>query len=108
MKRTLRAALSAALFVAPVVALAHGEFAWIGDSQTQNPVTGEFCCGERDCFKIPTKDLRRFGDEYRFKYAGQVFKFPAAQALLSRDRFNWACFNLETGKPRCLFLNANG
>ena len=105
--RYLLAVALIAVFLVP--AMAHGPYAWIGDNNLTNPVTGEGCCGVEDCFPLPAGDIRNMGQgEYRFRLNNHIYRFPTRQVSPSRDGANWACFNQSTGKPRCLFIYFGG
>ncbi len=85
----------------------HDQWDWIMDNSLENPVTGQWCCGKSDCFKLEVEDVIRMNKkEYRFRLNGKVYKFPSNQVLPTRDHHGkpWACFNLGTGLPRCLFV----
>ena len=57
--------------------------------------------------KLEIKDITKYGKgKYIFYYRNRLYSFPANQVLSTQDKEGrpWACFNMITGKPRCLFL----
>src|ERR1700687_4557215 len=100
MRPFLLLAVSAAMLsVAPVPgALSHDH--WINDGKYVNPnKRNELCCGEGDCFVIPSEQVTMTGDGY---VIFGVEKIPFTEAQPSPDGAFWRC-KLPDGTRRCFF-----
>jgi hypothetical protein len=71
---------------------------WISRGGHRN-AAGEWCCGEGDCFVIPSEQVRMSGDGYL------IFnreKIPFQEAQPSPDGAFWRCMRPD-GSRRCFF-----
>lgn len=95
--RTLALAIGVLCLVASEIC-AHGDADWIRREGYRNSV-GEFCCGERDCSRIPRGDVvRTMGGYYLTQRAEFVHE---REALPSIDEDYWLCE--WAGQRKCFF-----
>lgn len=80
------------------VALAHDQASWIMKGGHKN-AAGEWCCGEGDCFVIPTEQVSVGGHGYRL-YGLETVPFNEVQP--SPDGVYWRCKRPD-GTRRCFF-----
>jgi len=90
-------ALLPAYFVASV-ALAHDQASWILKGGLRN-AAGEWCCGEGDCFVIPSEQVSVSSNGYRL-YGLETVPFNEVQP--SPDGVYWRCKRPD-GTRRCFF-----
>jgi hypothetical protein len=76
---------------------------WI-NLQGQRNAAGEWCCGEGDCFIIPTEQVKMTGDGY-ILFGNE--KIPFAEAQPSPDGAFWRCKRPD-GSRRCFFAPPPG
>jgi hypothetical protein len=88
----IRAALVALMI--PWAAYAHD--AWINGHRN---AAGEWCCGEGDCFVIPSRSVRVAWDGY---HLFEVEVVPFVEAQPSPDGAYWRCKRPD-GTRRCFF-----
>jgi hypothetical protein len=81
------------LLAAPVPA----HDSWI--SRQSNPITKEWCCGEGDCFVIPSQNVRLAVDGY---HLFEVETVPFSETQPSPDGAFWRCKRPD-GSRRCFF-----
>lgn len=86
-----------AYFVASL-ALAHDQASWILRGGLKN-AAGEWCCGEGDCFAIPSEQVSVSRTGYRL-YGLETVPFNEAQP--SPDGVYWRCKRPD-GTRRCFF-----
>jgi hypothetical protein len=92
-------------FLLPLAALAHDDAEWINRGDYKNKITGEHCCGPKDCAILPS---------------GQAFPahlgwfLPATNETIgyslihrSKDGQFWRCSD-KWGRTRCLFVPLEG
>jgi hypothetical protein len=91
----LALALASFLFIAADSA-AHDS--WISRGGLRNGA-GEWCCGEGDCFVIPSQSVRLASDGY---HLFEVETVPFAEAQPSPDGAFWRCKRPD-GSRRCFF-----
>jgi len=89
---------------------------WISRGALRNPVTNEWCCGEGDCFVVPSEQVSARADGYHVvirettkTYGGAVSTtmtraeiVPYAEAQPSPDGAYWRCKRPD-GSRRCFF-----
>jgi hypothetical protein len=92
-----------ALFIAAAVfgwaSGAWGHEHWISAKKFRNPLTGELCCGDNDCFMIPKEQVRLTKQGYELSTGELV---PYSEALPSEDGEYWRCKRYN-GSRRCFF-----
>jgi hypothetical protein len=76
---------------------------WINLQQQRN-AAGEWCCGEGDCFIIPSDKVRMTGDGY---VLFESEKIPFSEAQPSPDGAFWRCKRPD-GSRRCFFAPPPG
>ena len=86
-----------AYFVASV-AFAHDQASWILRGGLKN-AAGEWCCGEGDCFAIPSEQVSVSDNGYRV-YGLETVPFNEVQP--SPDGVYWRCKRPD-GTRRCFF-----
>lgn len=82
-------------------AQAHGEYAWIGESNLRDPINGQHCCGPIDCEQIP--EPKPTDDGYFIPSTGETI--PYKRLLPTQDGKWWRCRYLageKKGQTRCL------
>jgi hypothetical protein len=99
LRRFIRSALPA-LFIFSLAfmprSLAHDS--WISRNALKN-AAGEWCCGEGDCFVIPSESVRMSGVGYEL-YGKEAVPYSEAQP--SPDGAFWRCKRPD-GSRRCFF-----
>jgi hypothetical protein len=80
------------------VAFAHDQASWILRGGLKN-AAGEWCCGEGDCFAIPSEQVSVNGAGYRL-YGLETVPFNEVQP--SPDGVYWRCKRPD-GTRRCFF-----
>jgi hypothetical protein len=93
----LRLALAFACFLL-VAANTSAHDSWISRGALRNGA-GEWCCGEGDCFVIPSQHVRLGADGYHLFEAETV---PFNEAQPSPDGAFWRCKRPD-GSRRCFF-----
>jgi hypothetical protein len=91
----------ALIFATLVLAVADTTFAhdsWISRGGHRN-AAGEWCCGEGDCFVIPSEQITMTGDGYILFGAEKI---PFTEAQPSPDGAFWRCKRPD-GTRRCFF-----
>ncbi len=88
----------ACLFGAASTSFAHDS--WIAHGKYRNPATGEWCCGEHDCFVIPADKVAVGKTGYEIRYLGETV--PYERVLPSEDGKYWRCHRPD-GTRRCFF-----
>ena len=78
------------------LALAHDS--WISRGALRN-AAGEWCCGEGDCFEIPSEQVHIAANGYLL-YGNEMVPFSEAQP--SPDGAYWRCKRPD-GSRRCFF-----
>jgi hypothetical protein len=78
------------------LALAHDS--WISRGALRN-AAGEWCCGEGDCFEIPSEQVHIAANGYLL-YGNETVPFSEAQP--SPDGAYWRCKRPD-GSRRCFF-----
>ncbi len=76
---------------------------WINQQGKRN-AAGEWCCGEGDCFVIPSDQVSMAGDGY---VLFGVEKIPFTEAQPSPDGAFWRCKRPD-GSRRCFFAPPPG
>ncbi len=96
------ALLAAGLSIAGAAgtARAHGDHDWIRVDNFRNPITGEHCCGEHDCFVVPAADVEMTRDGWHILSKDE--HIPERETLRSKDGKFWRC-HMPNGKRRCFF-----
>lgn len=79
-------------------ASSHGPADWINRGGYKNGV-GEFCCGERDCFELPSSDIQITPRGYLIKSINELVPFH--EATPSPTGTYWRCY--WGGKRKCFF-----
>jgi hypothetical protein len=72
---------------------------WIGGREQRNPITKEWCCGEGDCFIVPSDQVSTYGLGYVLWHSERV---PFAETQPSPDGAFWRCKRPD-GTRRCFF-----
>jgi hypothetical protein len=90
-------ALVCALFLA-APAMAHDS--WIAKGKFRSPVSGEWCCGDHDCFVVPAETVRSNGIGYELTKTAEIV--PYRETLPSMDGQYWRCHRPD-GSRRCFF-----
>lgn len=93
----------ACLFGASVSTFAHDS--WINRGGFRNPDTGEWCCGNHDCFTIPSRMIALNDTGYEIRHLDETV--PYDQALPSKDGKYWRCHRPD-GSRRCFFAPRPG
>jgi len=88
-------------FVTDAAAIAHDS--WISRNQLRN-AGGEWCCGEGDCFVVPSDQVVMHGSGYRLFGSESV---PFSEAQPSPDGAFWRCRRPD-GSRRCFFAPPPG
>lgn len=91
-----------AVFLAPA-AWPHGEADWIRQNHFRSPSSGVFCCGVKDCHRLPKTAVAITTAGYVVSFAGRTTTVPFSLALPSDDDDFWACWPDEGGDIRCFF-----
>ncbi len=81
---------------------AHAHDLWIGNSGLRN-AAGEFCCGEGDCFVVPSTRVRTMADGYHVLGVLGAEVIPYSEAQPSPDGAYWRCKRPD-GSRRCFFF----
>ncbi|MBX6426742.1 MAG: hypothetical protein IRZ09_12565 [Variibacter sp.] len=97
MMRSVAASIACVL-VLTGIALAHDH--WINHGNFVSPVDGTHCCGENDCFKIASDDVRVTGRGYFLVRLNETV--PFRETLTSQDGNYWRCRRPD-GSRRCFF-----
>lgn len=84
-------------------AYGHGEADWIQKGALKN-AAGELCCGERDCFVIPSPDIAVTAAGYLIKSIKETV--PYSEAMPSPDGQYWRC--AWGGTRKCFFSPPHG
>jgi hypothetical protein len=83
---------------------------WISRGAHRN-AAGEWCCGEGDCFVIPSSMITMAGDGYVISGDGShvsgTEKVPFTEAQPSPDGAFWRCQRPD-GSRRCFFAPPPG
>jgi hypothetical protein len=87
---------AALVSVVPDTTFAHDS--WISRGGHRN-AAGEWCCGEGDCFVIPSEQITMTGDGYILFGAEKI---PFNEAQPSPDGAFWRCKRPD-GSRRCFF-----
>jgi hypothetical protein len=82
-----------------VIANVDAHDSWISRASYCN-AAGEWCCGEGDCFVVPSEHVAVRGDGYHLY--GDVEIVPFAEAQPSPDGAYWRCRRPD-GSRRCFF-----
>lgn len=99
--RMLMAGACVLALVLPSAALpAFAHDSWISRGKFRNPETGEWCCGNHDCFAIPASRVTLGAAGYELPDLGETI--PYDKALPSRDGQYWRCHR-PNGTQRCFF-----
>lgn len=83
-------------------ALAHDS--WISRGAYKSPVSNEWCCGENDCFVIPSESVKMNGVGYELFGVETV---PFTETIPSPDGAFWRCKRPD-GSRRCFFAPPQG
>jgi hypothetical protein len=92
-----RLALAFACFL-PIAADTAAHDSWISRGALRNGA-GEWCCGEGDCFVIPSQSVRLATDGY---HLFEVETVPFSETQPSPDGAFWRCKRPD-GSRRCFF-----
>ena len=85
------------------VSLAHDRYGnpnWIADGHYRSPIDGSHCCGEQDCFEIPSNAVEETAGGYRLTGFNEVV--PHREVQMSHDGNYWRCRKPD-GSRRCFF-----
>jgi hypothetical protein len=88
---------AALLVLGTAAAVAHDS--WINRGGFRN-ISGEWCCGEDDCFVVPGENVSITPGGYLLREIGEVVPFNEAQP--SPDSAFWRC-RRHDGSRRCFF-----
>jgi hypothetical protein len=97
----IRTALTIFFALVPSLALAHGEAEWIQKSKEHG-----WCCGPKDCERVPKGAVILKGEIYIIPSTSQSFHFggrPEDRIFPSIDMDYWWC-KYPDGRVRCLFV----
>lgn len=94
-----------ALWLAPVVAVAHGDAQWIADGHYTG-IDGIHCCGPADCSAFPADAIKRVDGGWQIVETGQLFKDEERGIYESTDLQVWLCRRYSD--HRCLFFPRSG
>jgi hypothetical protein len=97
---TMAVLVAAGLSLSGGPARAHDDHDWMRVDNFRNPITGEHCCGEHDCFVVPASDVEMTGDGWQILSTGE--RIPERETLRSKDGKFWRC-HMPNGKRRCFF-----
>ncbi|MBI4275567.1 MAG: hypothetical protein HY659_12800 [Rhizobiales bacterium] len=95
------------LIVAPslfIVSFALAHDSWISRGAFKSPISNEWCCGEGDCFVIPSDSVQMNGVGYELFGVEMV---PFTEAMPSPDGAFWRCKRPD-GSRRCFFAPPPG
>jgi hypothetical protein len=74
---------------------------WIMQGNHHNPISGEHCCGENDCFKLAPEDISTTSHgDYFIRSITEIV--PKREVQTSMDGNYWRCRRAD-GKRRCFF-----
>ncbi len=102
-KRLAGLMAGACLLGASTAAIAHDS--WIARGEYRNPVTGEWCCGEHDCFPVAGKNIAINETGYEIRHLDETV--PYERVLPSEDGKYWRCHRPD-GTRRCFFAPRPG
>ena len=92
---------AAALMLAPVAALAHGNADWIRRNPDYIARDGTACCGPQDCDIAEPGELERLPDGWRHRPTGSVLRDKQIGVYPSIDTRLWRC--VRDGQLMCVF-----
>ncbi len=98
MFRCLARPLSVVLFATSFASSALAHDSWISRGGLRNGA-GEWCCGEGDCFVVPSSNVSTGAGGYTL-FGGE--KIPYSEAQPSPDGAFWRCKRPD-GSRRCFF-----
>jgi hypothetical protein len=78
---------------------------WIARGGFRAPAGNEWCCGEHDCFVVPSDKVKRNGVGYELLQP--VETVPYRETLQSVDGQYWRCQRPD-GSRRCFFAPPPG
>lgn len=88
---------------------ARGHEFWISRDNLHDPVSGEHCCNEHDCFDYAPEDVRLEPGGYRLRTSGELI--PHERVLPNRDP-NPASIYFRCATPGnrtyCFFVRPSG
>lgn len=99
--RMFALAYALAMACVPTASVAHGEHDWIRESGARSP-TGELCCGEHDCMKIPADAVHLGRAGYTISTAAGSIGIKESETLPSEDSEFWLCVRPDA-TIRCFF-----
>jgi hypothetical protein len=73
---------------------------WISRGSFRGPQNGEWCCGEHDCFVVPSSSVKVGDTGFEIKPIAEIV--PYKEALPSADGQYWRC-QRPNGSRRCFF-----
>lgn len=101
MDRRGHCAAALAAIVCAIAGAAHAHDHWINAMRLHDPVSGAWCCDERDCAAVPAGGVAERSGGYLVVETGELI--PYARVIWrSPDGAWWRCRNLATGATRCL------
>lgn len=59
--------------------------AWLRDQKTVSPVDGLHCCGPKDCWGVPDKDVFYRGDRIWFRSKGSLWSIERKHLRFRQD-----------------------
>jgi hypothetical protein len=86
--------------VAPQAHDALNKTKWIYGQDKRNPKTNELCCGQNDCFEVPSDQVTQDGTGY---WIGRWEHVPFAETSPSPDGVYWRCQDNKDKRRRCFF-----
>lgn len=98
-----RLALAAPLLLLAPTTSAHDH--WIAAGGFRAPVGNEWCCGEHDCFAVPSEFVKPNGVGYELLRPAELV--PYKDTLPSQDGQYWRCQRPD-GSRRCFFAPPSG
>ena len=87
----------------PCLASAHDS--WISRGGFRGPLNGEWCCGAKDCFIVPSLFVKPNGVGFEISAPKEVI--PYSEVLPSPDGQYWRCQRSD-GSRRCFFAPPMG
>lgn len=73
---------------------------WINHSGYKSTVDGSHCCGNNDCFVVPSSEMQSTPTGWVIKTTGETIPYSEAQS--SEDGEFWRCKKYD-GTRRCFF-----
>lgn len=89
-----------ALALSPVSAWPHDDAEWINHGRYHSLTDGSHCCGQNDCFVVPTEDMSALAGGWNNNVTGEMVPYRETQS--SEDGQFWRC-KRHDGSRRCFF-----